>query len=110
MMLFGLRARRCGTLQVLSDGDGLARKPMSDYVVCIMTVVLKVVWAPPSRLALLCRGWMAAAASDGRVILSSLLADFAVRGSHGRNSSSTEAKTTRGDARWPVETVAAAGW
>ncbi|KAF2844387.1 hypothetical protein T440DRAFT_473433 [Plenodomus tracheiphilus IPT5] len=45
----------------------------------------------------------------GRVMLSSLLADFAVCASQGRNSNSTGAKTTRGDARWPVETVAATG-
>jgi hypothetical protein len=53
---------------------------------------------------------MAAAAFGGRVIISSLLADFAVCASQGRNSGSTGTKSTRGDAQWPVETVAASGW
>jgi hypothetical protein len=52
---------------------------------------------------------MAAAAFGGRVILSSLLADFAVCADQGRNSGSTGAKPTLGDARWPIETVAATG-
>ena len=30
VMLFSPRACRCGTLQALSDGDGLTRKPISD--------------------------------------------------------------------------------
>jgi hypothetical protein len=34
MMLFSPRARRCGTSQTLSDGEGLARKPINDSV-CI---------------------------------------------------------------------------
>jgi hypothetical protein len=33
------------------------------------------VWDPLSRLALLCRGFMAAAAFGGRVVSSNLLAD-----------------------------------
>jgi hypothetical protein len=40
-MLFSPRARRCGTMQTLSPGDGLVRKPTSDYVVCIVTVMCK---------------------------------------------------------------------
>jgi hypothetical protein len=40
-MTFSSRARRCGTLQTLSVGDGLARKPISDCCVCIMIVMLK---------------------------------------------------------------------
>jgi hypothetical protein len=32
-MLFGPRARRCGTLQTLSVGDGLTRKPIGDCCV-----------------------------------------------------------------------------
>jgi hypothetical protein len=52
---------------------------------------------------------MAAAAFGGRVILSSLLADFAVCAGQGRNSGSTGAKPTLGDARWLIETVAATG-
>jgi hypothetical protein len=52
---------------------------------------------------------MAATAFGGRVTLSSLLADFAVCASQGRNNSSTDAKPTLGDARWPLETVAATG-
>jgi hypothetical protein len=53
--------------------------------------------------------WLAAAAFGGRVILSSLLAEFAIFASQGRNNSSTGTKPTRGAARWPVETVAASG-
>jgi hypothetical protein len=41
VMPFSSRARRCGTLQTLSVGDGLARKPISDCCVCIMIVMLK---------------------------------------------------------------------
>jgi hypothetical protein len=52
---------------------------------------------------------MAAAAFGGRVILSSLLAGFAVCAGQGRNSGSTDVKPTLGDARWPIETVAATG-
>jgi hypothetical protein len=40
-MLFSPRARRCGTLQTLSVGDGLTRKPIGDCCVCIATVMLK---------------------------------------------------------------------
>jgi hypothetical protein len=76
-MLFGLRARRCGTLQTFSDSDGLTRKLISDCIVYAVTIILKRgVWAPSSRLALVCRGRMAAAAFGRRVMLSSLLADF----------------------------------
>ena len=39
----------------------------------------------------------------------SLLIDFAVCAGQGRNRGSTGAKPTLGDARWPVETVAATG-
>ena len=41
-MLFGPRARRYGTSQTLSVGDGLTRKPIGDYCVCIATMMLKV--------------------------------------------------------------------
>jgi hypothetical protein len=41
-MLFGPRARRCGTSQTLSVGDGLTRKPIGDCCVCIATIMLKV--------------------------------------------------------------------
>jgi hypothetical protein len=40
-MLFSPRARRYGTLQTLSNGDGLARKPICDCVVCIVSMMLK---------------------------------------------------------------------
>jgi hypothetical protein len=40
VMLFNPRARRCGTLQALSDSDGLTRKPISDCIVYVVTVVL----------------------------------------------------------------------
>lgn len=40
-MLFSPRARRCGTLQTLSDSDGLTRKPTSDCIVYVVTVMLK---------------------------------------------------------------------
>jgi hypothetical protein len=40
-MLFSPRARRCGTSQTLPVSDGLARKPISDYVVCIVAVMFK---------------------------------------------------------------------
>lgn len=52
---------------------------------------------------------MAAAVFGGRVIVSSLLAEFAICASQGRNSCSTGAKTTQGDARWSAETVATTG-
>lgn len=53
--------------------------------------------------------WLAGAAFGGRVILSSLLAEFAICANQGRNSSSTGIKPTREAARWPVKTVAASG-
>jgi hypothetical protein len=40
-MLFGPRARRCGTLETLSVGDGLSLRPTSGCCVCIVTVMLK---------------------------------------------------------------------
>jgi hypothetical protein len=40
-MLFSARARRCGTLQALSDSDGLIRKPISDGVVYVVTCMRK---------------------------------------------------------------------
>ena len=40
-MLFSAKARRCGTLQALSDSDGLTRKPISDCIVYVVTVMLK---------------------------------------------------------------------
>jgi len=40
-MLFSARARRCGTLQALSDSDGLTRKPISDCIVYIVTIMRK---------------------------------------------------------------------
>jgi hypothetical protein len=40
-MLFGLRARRCGTLETLSDSDGLTRKPVSDCIVYVVTIMVK---------------------------------------------------------------------
>ena len=41
VMLFSARARRCGTLQALSDSDRLTRKPTSDCIVYVVTVMLK---------------------------------------------------------------------
>ena len=40
-MLFSPRARRCGTLPKSSVGDGLTGDPISNSVVCVVTVVLK---------------------------------------------------------------------
>jgi hypothetical protein len=39
-MSFSPKARRCGTLQALSDGDGLTRKSISDCCVCVCVCVL----------------------------------------------------------------------
>jgi hypothetical protein len=39
VMLFSPKARRCGALQALSDGDGLTRKPISDCCVCVLCIV-----------------------------------------------------------------------
>jgi len=41
VMLFSARARRCGTLQALSGSDGLTRKPISDCIVYVVTIMLK---------------------------------------------------------------------
>jgi hypothetical protein len=40
-MLFSAKARRCGTLQALSNNDGLTRKPISDCVVCDVACMRK---------------------------------------------------------------------
>jgi hypothetical protein len=75
-MLFSLRARQRGTLQTLSVGDGLTRRPISDYAVYIVIVVFKECMG---SVIASCVTVMAAAACCGRLILSSLLADFASR-------------------------------
>jgi hypothetical protein len=40
-MLFSAKARRCGTLQALSDSDELTRKPISDCVVYVVACMRK---------------------------------------------------------------------
>jgi hypothetical protein len=73
-MLFSLRARQRGTLQTLSVGDGLTRRPISDCAVYILIVVFK---ERMGSVIASCVTVMAAAAFCGRLILSSFLADFA---------------------------------
>ena len=41
VMLFSARARRCDTLQALSNSNRLTRKPISDCVVYVVTYMLK---------------------------------------------------------------------
>jgi hypothetical protein len=40
-MLFSPIACRCRTLQTLSGSDGLTRKPISDCIVYVVTIMLK---------------------------------------------------------------------
>ncbi|KAF2464371.1 uncharacterized protein BDR25DRAFT_96881 [Lindgomyces ingoldianus] len=74
-MPFQSKARRRGTSQTLSVGDGLTRKPISDCgVVCCDC--RRSVWAPSSLSCCCSAARWAVAAFDERVILCSLLANF----------------------------------
>ena len=75
-MLFSPRARRRGTLQTLSVGDGLTRKPIGDCCVCIVIVTLKGCpgFVIASCVAVSVARWLPLHLVG--VMLSSLLADF----------------------------------
>ena len=71
-----LRAHRSGKLQTFPVGDGLTRKPISNYMLCFCCE--RKVCAFFVTLVLLRCGYMAFAAFDGRVILCSLLINLVI--------------------------------